>query len=98
MRNALPLTGETVIFTGTPKAKEAAELVKEYGGTPISIPLIEVEEMKPLPLRFAFDVLVAERFVLAFDLRKMLFSDLQFGDIGNDGLDRNRIESLVRKK
>ncbi|MGE7543563.1 uroporphyrinogen-III synthase [Sporosarcina newyorkensis] len=46
MRNALPLTGETVIFTGTPKAKEAAELVKEYGGTPISIPLIEVEEMK----------------------------------------------------
>ncbi|PIC63830.1 uroporphyrinogen-III synthase [Sporosarcina sp. P13] len=45
MRKALPLLGETVIFTGTPKSKEAADLVKSYGGTPISIPLIEVEEV-----------------------------------------------------
>ncbi|WP_153732697.1 uroporphyrinogen-III synthase [Sporosarcina obsidiansis] len=45
MRKALPLTGETVIFTGTPKSPEAAELVKQYGGSPVSIPLIEVEEV-----------------------------------------------------
>lgn len=46
MRNALPLSEETVIFTGTPKSQEATELVKKYGGIPISIPLIEVEEVK----------------------------------------------------
>lgn len=45
MRKKLPLAGETVIFTGTPKSQEAADLVKSYGGTPISIPLIEVEEV-----------------------------------------------------
>ncbi|PIC98764.1 MULTISPECIES: uroporphyrinogen-III synthase [unclassified Sporosarcina] len=46
MRNALPLAGETVIFTGTPKSAEAAELVKSYGGIPVSIPLIEVGEIQ----------------------------------------------------
>lgn len=46
MRNALPLYEETVIFTGTPKSQEATELVKGYGGIPVSIPLIEVEEVK----------------------------------------------------
>lgn len=46
MSKVLPLKGETVIFTGTPKSSEAAELVKSYGGTPVSIPLIEVDEIK----------------------------------------------------
>lgn len=45
MRKARPLAGETVIFTGTPKSQEATDLVKSYGGLPISIPLIEVEEV-----------------------------------------------------
>lgn len=46
MNKRLPLAGETVIFTGTPKSDEAAELVKAYGGAAVSIPLIEVKEIQ----------------------------------------------------
>ncbi len=44
MRDGQPLQGETVIFTGTPKSEEVFHLVKQYGGTPISLPLIQVKE------------------------------------------------------
>lgn len=40
-----PLNGETVVFTGTPKSKDAFELVENYGGKPVSLPLIQVEEL-----------------------------------------------------
>jgi len=45
MRDRQPLLAETVIFTGTPKSEEVFELVKHYGGTPVSLPLIQVEEL-----------------------------------------------------
>ena len=41
-----PLQGETVIFTGTPKSLEVFELVKQYGGIPYSMPLIQVNEIE----------------------------------------------------
>ncbi|GEN82313.1 uroporphyrinogen-III synthase [Sporosarcina luteola] len=41
-----PLKGETVIFTGTAKSLEVFDLVKQYGGVPLSIPLIQVKEIK----------------------------------------------------
>ena len=44
MRDHQPLDGETVIFTGTPKSEEVFDLVKQYGGTPVSLPLIQVTE------------------------------------------------------
>lgn len=44
MRDRHSLDGETVIFTGTPKSEEVFDLVRRYGGTPISLPLIQVEE------------------------------------------------------
>lgn len=40
-----PLQGESVIFTGTPKSLDVFELVKQYGGIPYSMPLIQVSEM-----------------------------------------------------
>lgn len=45
MRDRQPLLAETVIFTGTPKSEDVFELVKRYGGTPISLPLIQVAEL-----------------------------------------------------
>jgi len=42
----LPLKGESVIFTGTPKSLEVFDLVKEYGGIPYSLPLIQVNEIE----------------------------------------------------
>jgi uroporphyrinogen-III synthase len=42
----LPLRSESVIFTGTPKSLEVFDLVKEYGGTPYSLPLIQVNEIE----------------------------------------------------
>jgi uroporphyrinogen-III synthase len=45
MRDSQPLLTETVIFTGTPKSKDVFELVKRYGGTPVSLPLIQVAEL-----------------------------------------------------
>ncbi|WP_342511068.1 uroporphyrinogen-III synthase [Sporosarcina sp. FSL K6-1522] len=46
MRKDRPLIGETVIFTGTPKSVEVFERVKQYGGKPVSLPLIQVAELK----------------------------------------------------
>lgn len=45
MRDRQPLLAETVIFTGTPKSQDVFELVKHYGGTPVSLPLIQVAEL-----------------------------------------------------
>lgn len=45
MKKSKPLTGETVVFTGTPKSRDALKMVEDYGGTPISLPLIQVEEL-----------------------------------------------------
>lgn len=45
MMGSEPLYGETVIFTGTPKSTAAFNLVKSYGGTVKSLPLIEVAEL-----------------------------------------------------
>ncbi|MEK4714434.1 uroporphyrinogen-III synthase [Sporosarcina sp. FSL K6-5500] len=45
MRDRQPLLAETVIFTGTPKSEDVFELVKSYGGTPVSLPLIQVAEL-----------------------------------------------------
>lgn len=45
MTKSEPLLGQTVIFTGTPKSQEVLELVTQYGGIPVSLPLIEVEEL-----------------------------------------------------
>lgn len=45
MKKSKPLTGETVIFTGTPKSEDALKMVEDYGGAPVSLPLIQVEEM-----------------------------------------------------
>lgn len=45
MRERQPLLAETVIFTGTPKSEDVFELVKRYGGTPVSLPLIQVAEL-----------------------------------------------------
>lgn len=44
MKVSEPLRGETVIFTGTPKSKDVFELVNQYGGKPVSLPLIVVSE------------------------------------------------------
>lgn len=46
MPKRYPLQGETVIFTGTLKSPDALELVKEYGGNPHSLPLIQVNEIE----------------------------------------------------
>ncbi|MCM3710743.1 uroporphyrinogen-III synthase [Sporosarcina luteola] len=45
MPELAPLKGETVIFTGTPKSLEVFDLVKQYGGIPYSMPLIQVNEI-----------------------------------------------------
>lgn len=45
MKGSEPLNGQTVVFTGTPKSQDVFELVKEYGGVPISLPLIQVSEL-----------------------------------------------------
>lgn len=45
MRDVKPLLGETVVFTGTPKSNDVFELVKKYGGKPVSYPLIQVSEL-----------------------------------------------------
>lgn len=46
MRDGQPLKGETVVFTGTPKSPEVFDLVKQYGATPVSMPLIRVKELQ----------------------------------------------------
>ncbi|KXH87296.1 uroporphyrinogen-III synthase [Sporosarcina sp. HYO08] len=46
MKDDKPLQGETVIFTGTPKSKDVFDLVTQYGGVPISFPLIQVKEIR----------------------------------------------------
>ena len=46
MKGSKPLISETVIFTGTPKSQDVFELVKQYGGNPVSLPLIQVAELK----------------------------------------------------
>ncbi|WP_318615216.1 uroporphyrinogen-III synthase [Sporosarcina sp. YIM B06819] len=45
MRNGQPLLGETVIFTGTPKSQDVFKRVEQYGGVPVSLPLIQVAEV-----------------------------------------------------
>ena len=48
MSDKHPLSGTTVIFTGTPKAKEAVASVQLQGGNPVIYPLIKtVEKMVP---------------------------------------------------
>lgn len=44
MRDSETLRGETVIFTGTSKSKDVFEIVEQYGGKPVSLPLIVVSE------------------------------------------------------
>ncbi|MFD1927272.1 uroporphyrinogen-III synthase [Sporosarcina siberiensis] len=44
MSNDQPLKGQIIIFTGTPKSEDVFELVEQLGGTPISLPLIQVSE------------------------------------------------------
>lgn len=44
MDNKLPLAGETVIFTSTKKSEEPFELVRHFGGKPVSLPLIRTSE------------------------------------------------------
>lgn len=53
MSDKHPLSGMTVIFTGTPKAKEAVASVQLQGGNPVILPLIKtVEKVGPTdPLR-----------------------------------------------
>ncbi|MCG7344987.1 uroporphyrinogen-III synthase [Sporosarcina sp. ACRSL] len=46
MPESSPLKGETIIFTGTPKSLEVFDLVREYGGNPYSMPLIQVNEIE----------------------------------------------------
>lgn len=45
MKGSEPLNSQTVVFTGTPKSQDVFELVKEYGGVPVSLPLIQVSEL-----------------------------------------------------
>ncbi|AOV07579.1 uroporphyrinogen-III synthase [Sporosarcina ureilytica] len=40
-----PLNGETVVFTGTPRSTDVFSLVELYGGMPVSLPLIKVDEL-----------------------------------------------------
>lgn len=40
-----PLQQELVIFTGTPKSMEVFDVIRRYGGTPISCPLIRTAEV-----------------------------------------------------
>ena len=45
MHNGQSLDEETIIFTGTPKSQDVFELVKQYRGNPVSLPLIQVAEL-----------------------------------------------------
>ena len=45
MKVSKPLKSQTVVFTGTPKSKDVFELVEQYGGKPVSLPLIQVAEL-----------------------------------------------------
>ena len=45
MKESEPLKGQTVVFTGTPKSEDVFELVRKYGGNPVSLPLIQVAEL-----------------------------------------------------
>ena len=45
MKASEPLKGQTVVFTGTPKSEDVFELVRNYGGNPVSLPLIQVSEL-----------------------------------------------------
>jgi len=45
MYNDQPLKGQIIVFTGTPKSEDVFELVKQYGGNPVSLPLIQVKEL-----------------------------------------------------
>ena len=45
MKGSEPLNSQTVVFTGTPKSQDVFELVTEYGGVPVSLPLIQVSEL-----------------------------------------------------
>lgn len=44
MDSKLPLAGETVVFTSTKKSEEPFELVRQFGGEPVSLPLIRTSE------------------------------------------------------
>ena len=45
MKDSEPLNSQSVVFTGTPKSQDVFELVKQYGGVPVSLPLIQVTEL-----------------------------------------------------
>ena len=45
MKVSDPLKGGKVIFTGTPKSIDVFEDVRNYGGEPVSLPLIQVAEI-----------------------------------------------------
>lgn len=45
MKGSKPLNGQTVVFTGTPKSQDVFKLVEQYGGAPVSLPLIQVAEL-----------------------------------------------------
>ena len=45
MKASEPLKGQTVVFTGTLKSEDVFELVRNYGGNPVSLPLIQVSEL-----------------------------------------------------
>ncbi|MDW0109663.1 uroporphyrinogen-III synthase [Sporosarcina aquimarina] len=61
MDSKQPLRGETVIFTSTKKSEEPFDLVKRYGGTPVSLPLIKTRE------RFASDDETQLEFATSYD-------------------------------
>ena len=75
-----------------PRAAGGDALFK--AGSPLEVD-VEVEEIESFPLLFPLDVLVAEDFVLLRDLREMFLFDLEVGDVRDDGLHREGIESLV---
>jgi uroporphyrinogen-III synthase len=46
------LKGETIILTGIPKSDEPEQLIRKYGGEPVSFPLITVQERAAEDLQF----------------------------------------------
>lgn len=46
MKDRELLKSETIIFTGTPKSTDVFDLVRQYGGRPKSLPLIQVNELE----------------------------------------------------
>ncbi|MFC4409872.1 uroporphyrinogen-III synthase [Chungangia koreensis] len=52
MCESTALKGETIILTGIPKSDEPERLVRQYGGEPVSFPLIRVQERADEDLQF----------------------------------------------